>query len=126
MRWEQLVACADILISVETDEQPTTSLAWAMASSTGIITAVNYATTELIAHRHNGTLIKPEPGPALSVQIARAILDDTNRPAEIDRAKSQAYQVFGLRRFADQHARLYQNLTTGDPPDSGITDSAVE
>ncbi len=40
-------------------------------------------------------------------------------------AHGQAYEVFGLRRFVEQHLRLYRNLMEGVAPGEGIVDSAM-
>jgi hypothetical protein len=41
-------------------------------------------------------------------------------------ARAQAYEVFSLRRYAEQTAQLYDNLLAGRPPDYGVTDSAFD
>jgi len=39
-------------------------------------------------------------------------------------ARGQAYEVFGVRRFIEQHMRVYDNLMSDRAPGEGITDSA--
>ncbi|MCH7526035.1 MAG: glycosyltransferase family 4 protein [Planctomycetes bacterium] len=125
-RYEDLVATADALVVAALDDVSTTSIAWAMAAGVPIVASAVYAVAELIAHKHNGLLIKPEPGQPMAVRIAAALSKIDSMGQEKQRARSQAYEVFSVRRFADQHAQLYENLTAGAPPSTNITDSAIE
>ncbi|RJP38745.1 MAG: glycosyltransferase [Phycisphaerales bacterium] len=123
--YEELVAAADVLVITAREDVPVTSAAWAMASGTVVVGAAGYALTELIAHRQNGLLFKREPDQPILSKIAPLLLDrsDYARLAEV--ARGQAYEVFGLRRYADQVARAYDNLLKGVAAGEGITDSAM-
>ena len=118
-RYEDLLAIADALVITANGDVPTTSIAWAMAASVPVLGSAVYSVAELIAHKHNGLLIKPDRGPATSVGIASMVtqLDTLSREKEV--ARGQAYEVFSARRFADQHLTLY------DMPSENIHDSAV-
>ena len=78
----------------------------------------------MIAHRHNGLLVKPEALRPTALRLA-ALFDHDNLTGLADTARAQAYEVFGLRRCIDQHAALYENLLAGRTPGAGIDDSAV-
>lgn len=123
-RYEDLVAMADALIITANGDVSTTSIAWAMAASVPVLGSAVYSVAELIAHKHNGLLIKPDTGPATSVGIASMVtqLDTLSREKEV--ARGQAYEVFSARRFADQHLTLYANLAGGVRPSENIHDSA--
>ena len=125
-RYEDLVATADALVVAALDDVSTTSIAWAMAAGVPIVASAVYAVAELIAHKHNGLLIKPESSQPMAVRIAAALSKIDLMAQETQRARSQAYEVFSVRRFADQHVQLYENLTAGAPPSTNITDSAIE
>lgn len=124
-RYEDLIAIADALIITANADVTTTSIAWAMAASVPVLGSAVYSVAELIAHKHNGLLIKPDPGPATSVAIATMVtqLDTLSREKEV--ARGQAYEVFSPRRFVDQHLTLYDNLASGVRPSENIHDSAI-
>lgn len=124
VRFEQLVAIADLAVAVPTEEMSGAALAWAMAAGVPILGTAVYSIAEMIVHDVNGLLFNPASAKQLATHLARALddRDGLRRLAEV--ARGQAYQVFGLRRCIDQHRRLYDNLTSGRSPGDGITDSA--
>lgn len=122
--FESLVTGADILLLPVSRDISTTAIAWAMAGSTLVVAGAVYATAELLAHQHNALLIKPDTPRRMAIRTA-ATLGDLEGVAELkDTARGQAYEVFGVRRCIDQHARLYDNLLAGRDPSDGIADSA--
>ena len=124
-RYEDLIAVADALVITANTDVPTTPIAWAMAASVPVLGSAVYCVAELIAHKQNGLLIKPDAGPATSVAIAAmwTRLNGLDREKEV--ARGQAYEVFSARRFVDQHLTLYDNLARGIRPSENIHDSAV-
>jgi len=124
-RFEELIAIADALVITPPHDVSTTLIAWAMAASTAVIGSAVYSIAELIAHKQSGRLIKPERGPAMAVRIAHAIRSVDEMGKEKEFARGAAFQAFAVSRFADQSARLYQNLLTAAPPADGIVDSAM-
>jgi len=121
---ETLVTRADILLLPVSRDISTTAIAWAMAASTLVVAGAVYATAELLAHRNNSLLIKPDSPRRMGV-LAAAAMGDLDGVSELkDTARGQAYEVFGVRRCIDQHARLYDNLIAGRDPGDGIADSA--
>lgn len=121
---EDLIAVADGLLVPSAIEVPTTVIAWAMAAGVPVIAGAVHATAELIAHKHNGLLVKPAPAKTMAIQVA-ALLDDRDTLKKMaDTARGQAFEVFSVRRYVDQHTRLYDNLLANRSPAKGITDSA--
>ncbi len=122
---EQLIAIADALVIVPRGDIATTSVAWAMAAETVVIGTATYAVAELISNNVNGMLFKQTPGRRMVTDIARLI--QTREPfAKLkETARGQAYEVFSLRRYAEQMARLYDNTRSGRAADTGITDPAM-
>ena len=123
-RYEALIAIADALVITPDHDVSTTAVCWAMAASTAVIGSAVYAVAELVAHRQSGLLIKPGPGPAMAVKIAECVRQIDSLTKEKEFARGSAYEAFGVRRFADQHARLYENLLGGAEAGHGIQDSA--
>ncbi len=123
--YEELVSAADVLVATAIDDIPVTSVAWAMAAGTVVVGAAGYALTELIAHKHNGLLFKRDAGQPILSKFAPLLLDRADYPRLAEVARGQAYEVFGLRRYADQVALAYDNLLHSRPASDGIADSAM-
>lgn len=123
--YEDLIAVADALVITPFDDVATTSIAWAMAACVPVVGSAVYAVAELISHKHNGLLIKPQRSPRMSVEIAAAVfkIDDLAKEKEV--ARGQAYEIFSVRRYIDQLQTLQQNLAADIPPATNITDSAA-
>lgn len=123
--FEQLCAVADVLAIGDIGEIPTTAVAWAMASSTTVVAPATYAVSELIAHDVNGLLFK---APADRRRRGAALCSKYERmeaaPRLREAARGQAYEVFSLRRFVQQHRQLYANLLAGRSPADDIHDPA--
>jgi len=124
LSFADLVPVCDAMIAPPDGPMPTTAIAWAMAAGVPVLATANYATAELLSHNHNGLLIKPAPERQMAIRLAGMLEDRSNWKALAETARSQAYEVFSVRRCVDQHARLYDNLLSGTPPDQGITDPA--
>ncbi len=124
-RFEQLVIVADALLIMPKGDTSVTSVAWAMAAGTVVIGCAGYSLAELIAHKHNGLLFKRGREARNIIQVGSLLSDRRGFAACAEVARGQAYEVFGLKRFADQHIQLYDNLLSGRPPAEGIVDSAA-
>ena len=95
-----------------------------LMSRRAVIGSAVHAVAELIANKLNGLLFKIEKGETMAIPVARLLQNrDAQRKVKVT-ARGQAYEVFGLRRFAEQHDRLYGNLLAGKPPGEGILDPA--
>ncbi len=125
-RYEEIIAIADCLVVTPMEDVSTTSIAWAMAANVPVVGSAVYAVAELIAHKHNGLLLKPDDSPPMTMKITAAINKTHTLTNEKEVARGQAFEVFSVRRFADQTLQLYQNLLDGAPVARDITDSAVE
>jgi glycosyltransferase involved in cell wall biosynthesis len=125
MPFEELVAIADALVVAAPGDTSTTAISWAMAAGTAVIGSAVHAVAELIANKLNGLLFKIEKGETVAMPVARLLQNRDGQRKVKETARGQAYEVFGLRRFAEQHDRLYENLLTGRAPGEGITDPAL-
>jgi glycosyltransferase involved in cell wall biosynthesis len=124
--FEDLVAVADAMLVPSSGEVPTTAIAWAMAAGVPVLATAVYATAEMMADKHNGLLVKPgHPKRAALRLVAR--LDDREQLDVIkETARGQAFQIFGLTRYVDQHVRLYENILNSHSPAEGIVDSSLD
>lgn len=118
----EILALADLALFLPPRDESTAALAWAMASGVSIVSTATPAVTELLAHRANAFLAQP----ANPKDAARRILEALEDPAQCRRhaelARSQAYAAFSRQRMFEQYARLYSNLSAGDPANSDIDD----
>ncbi len=97
-----------------------------MAAGTAIVGTAVYSVAELIAHRVNGLLYKQVNGQSMAPSINGLLQDRAAQQKAVEVARGQAYEVFSLRRYADQITRLYDNVMGGQPPQEGIVDSSIE
>lgn len=143
--YEQLLSVSDVLLSVTRGDVSTSAISWAMASNATVIGTAVHSVAELIAHRVNGLLFKRSPDRSVIPSLARLIRTACGstserygttpnssmdkEPFDVARLKQaahgQAFEVFGLRRYVDQHVQLIRNLLTGVSPSEGISDSAM-
>lgn len=123
--FDQLVTAADVLLVTPRGDTATTAIAWAMAAGVGVIGTAVHAVAELIASRVNGLLFKQTPGRSMVLPIVRLLEDRDALAKATEAARGQAYEVFSVRRFVEQHARLYENVLSGVNPSAGITDPAM-
>lgn len=124
--FEQLVSVSDVLLATPRGDLSTTSVAWAMAASTAVVGTAVHSVAEIVAHKVNGLLFKQVPGRSMSAAILARLQDRVSQEKAKEVARGQAYEVFGLRRYIEQTARLYENALSGTSPGEGITDSALD
>lgn len=122
--FDHLLAIADVVLVPSDGDVSTTGIAWAMAASAAVIAAAGYAVAEIIAHKVNGLLYKRDPDRGAVIPVMKLLSDRDAQQRVKETARGQAYEIFSARRYADQHARLYQNLLAQAPPSDGITDPA--
>lgn len=122
--FESLVAIADALVVPDPGDVATTAIAWAMGAGTAVIAAAGYAVTELIVTRVNGLLYKHPEGKSPAPRIVALLRDRESQRKAKEAARGQAYEVFSLRRYVEQHIQVYENLLAGASPSTGIVDSA--
>jgi hypothetical protein len=124
VRFEELIATADVAAVVPTDEISSGSLAWAMGAGVPVLGTAVRSVAEMISHNTNGLLFKPLPAKRLAVHLAHALADRGPLDRIAEAARGQAYRVFGVARAVGQHKRLYNNLVSGCSAGEGIVDSA--
>lgn len=125
VRFEELIAMADVLLVPAAGDAPTAGIAWAMGAGAAIVAAAQHSVTELVVHRVNGLLFKQTPEKSSMMAIAALLRDRKSQLRLKEAARGQSYEVFGLRRFVDQHRRLLDNVLAGAAPGQGIADSAA-
>jgi len=123
--FENLIAAADVLVVPARKDVSTTAVAWAMGAGALVIGSATHSIAELIASRLNGLLFKPQFDESLAVPLARLLLEHHQHDKLREVARGHAYEVFGVRRFVEQHRQLYSNLLGGAAAGEGIQDSAV-
>ncbi len=121
---EALIAVSDVLIAAPHGDVSTTAIAWAMAAGVAVIGSAVPSIAELIAHKVNGLLFKPPPRRGVVVDIVQRLRDRDSQTKLKEAARGQAYEVFGLRRFVEQHSHAYDNLFAIAPVGDGVVDSA--
>ena len=122
--FENLIAIADALLVSETGDVSTTAIAWAMGAGAAVIAAASYAVTELIVTSVNGLLYKHPEGKSPATRIVPLLRDRQSQGKVKEAARGQAYEVFSLRRYVEQHIQVYENVLAGVAPAQGIIDSA--
>lgn len=125
MTWSQLAASADAFLCPAIDETCTEPLAAAMAAGIPIVGTAVRSVAEIIADKHNGLLCKPKDPRGLAARLLTAIEDADLVRKVTEVARGQAYEVFGIRDFADNYARVYENLLAGRAAGEGIRDTAM-
>lgn len=125
VRWAELVASADVLLLATEGEAMTEPIAWAMAAGLGIVAPARRSIAELLADRHNGLLCKENRPRPLAGALLRMLEDEQLRRKLADTARGQAYEVFSVRAFVDNHAKLYRNLIAGREVAADVSDTAM-
>ncbi len=123
--WAQLVTCADVFLQPAQIEVCIEPLAYAMAGGLPIVATAIRSIAEMIADRHNGLLVKND-APRLVASRLLTALEDTAQARQVaETARGQAFKVFGLRDFADNHRQVYENLIANRPASDGVRDTAM-
>lgn len=122
--WELLKASDACLCGAQRDAS-STPLAWAMAASVPIVGPAIHAVAELIADRQNGLLCKRGLPRMLASRMMELLDDRDLGRAVAEHARGQAFEVFGRRRFVDQHRQVYDNLLKDRLPSDNIKDAAL-
>lgn len=125
MTWSQLSACADVFMCPAVDETCTEPLAAAMAAGIPIVGTAVRSVAEIVADKHNGLLCKAKDPRGLAGRLLTAIEDQELGRKVTEVARGQAYEVFGIRDFADNYSRVYENLLAGRAAGEGIRDTAM-
>ena len=124
--FEQLLAACDALLIAPRGDASTTAVAWAMGAGAAVIGSAVYAVAEMIANKVNGLLFKQGPSRSMNTDLLDRLLDRASQERVREVARGQAYEIFGLRRYVEQHAQLVENLPAGSDPGDGISDSSID
>ena len=124
--FQGLIAAADAMIVAPAQDVPCTAIAWAMGAGVPVIATAVPAIAEFISTGRNGLLAKPASPRSLAFRLAGMLEDRELLRRCAETARAQAYQVFSVRRWVAQHARLYENLRSGTAAGEGIIDPALE
>lgn len=124
--WPELVTCADVFLCPAREDICTEPIAVAMAAGLVVVGTAVRSIAELIADKSNGLLCKPNDPRGLAARLLTALEDVelVRRVTEV--ARGQAYEVFGVRTFADNYARVYENVLAGRAVGDAVTDTAYE
>ncbi|MCH7872183.1 MAG: glycosyltransferase [Planctomycetes bacterium] len=122
----QLLAACDVALYLPPADASVSALVWAMASGRPILASATYAVAEMLANQHNAWLCRPDDPKVAARKLLRIIESPGESRDLIDRARAQAYEVFGRQRMIAQYARAYENLIADRPVGDGIADSATQ
>ena len=109
--FEDLVAVADVMIAAPETDASSTAIAWAMAAGVPVLAVPTRSVTELITNGQNGVLAQKLGQPKhVAIELA-GLLDDREALARTTQAaRAQAFDLFSVQRYVDQHAQLYESL----------------
>ena len=125
LNWSELVTCADVFLAPAVDEICTEPILTAMAAGLVVVGSAVRSIAELIGSGQNGLLCKPKQPRVFAGQVLNVIENDALRRRLAETARAQVYEVASLRDFADNYARLYDNLLAGRSPSDGVRDTAM-
>lgn len=125
LSWPELLSAADIFLVPATMDICTEPMGVAMAAGVPCVGCAVHSIAEVLADRHNGLLSRDATLQNLAGRVLAAIEDRALVRQVTDVARSQAYEVFGVRAFADNYQRAYQNLLEDRPLGDGVTDTAM-
>ena len=123
--WSELAVVADAFLITPSCEVATEPLASVMAAGIPIVATAVRSIAEIIADRHNGLLCKDNSLQQLSGRILAALEDKALVRNITDVARSQSFEVFGVRAFVDNYERAYQNVLNQTELSAGVSDTAM-
>jgi len=123
--WSELAVVADAFVMTPSAEVSTEPLAAVMAAGVPIVATAVRSIAEIVADRHNGLLCKDNSLQQLSGRILTALEDKALVRNITDVARSQAFEVFGVRAFVDNYERAYENVMNDAELGAGVSDTAV-
>jgi len=125
MNWAELVACSDVFLQPARDEVCVEPLAVAMAGGLPIVATAVRSIAEMIADRQNGFLVRKAEPKLVAARLLTALEDLQTARQVAETARGQAFEVFGVRAFADNYRRVYENLSAQRPISDGVRDTAM-
>jgi len=125
MSWAEILSAADVFLVPAIGDICTEPMGVAMASGVVCVGCAVHSVAEILADRHNGLLCRDATMTSLAERLITAIEDRALVKQVTDVARSQAFEVFGVRAFVDNYARAYQNLMDRKPVADGVSDTAM-
>lgn len=123
--WIELASVADLFLVPATTDVCIEPIATAMASGVVTVGCAIHSVAEVIADRHNGLLSRDASLQRLCDRIITGLEDKSLARQVTDVARSQAFEVFGVRAFVDNYSRAYENVRSNAPIGEGVSDTAM-
>jgi glycosyltransferase involved in cell wall biosynthesis len=125
LSWIELASAADLFLAPAMTDICIEPIATAMASGVVTVGCAIHSVAEVIADRHNGLLCRDASLQRLSDRIIAGLEDKSLARQVTDVARSQAFEVFGVRAFVDNYAHAYENVRSDAPIGEGVCDTAM-
>lgn len=125
LSWAELISAADVFLVPATTDVCTEPMGIAMAAGVVCVGCAVHSIAEILADRHNGLLSRDASLQHLAGRIITALEDRSLVRQVTDVARSQAFEVFGVRAFADNYQQVYRNVIEGRPVGDNVTDTAM-
>ena len=123
--WAKLMACADAFLVCPSADTCVEPIAWAMAAGVPILGTAVRSVAEILADRSNALLCKPGDPRALAAKLLTILEDVVVRRQLSEVARGQAYEVFSIRQFVENHLQVYENVTQGRAAGEKVHDTAM-
>ncbi len=91
------------------------SLLWAMAANVPIIAEPTYAVSEIVEDRHSALLTRSSSPAGIARRIGQLLSDDHLAWRLRDTARHEAYSFFSRRRYCDDLAAVYRQVSRAEP-----------
>jgi len=110
------LAVSDVFVLSSLSEGLPMSVLEAMAAGLPLVLTRVGGMPELVAEGDNGRLVPPGDPAALAEAIDALARDVALRRAYGAASRKRVEETFALRRFQEEHVRLYERLLAGHPP----------
>jgi len=105
-----LYGAFDIAVQVSVSEGLPNAVLEASAAGLPVVATDVGATREIVVHDESGRLVPPDDVDALTAQLAELARDSCLRHAMGDAGRQRVEKVFGIDRFVDETAALYERV----------------
>src|SRR5262249_43563285 len=124
-RWTELVAPAGVLVVAPAGGAETEAIPRAMAAGAPVIGAAPRSIGQPGAHHRKGRSCRANAPRALAAALLRLHEDAGLRRQIAEIARGQAYEVFSVRSFIDNHRAVYRNALSARAVGEGVSDMAM-
>ncbi len=125
LTWPELASVADVFLVPAKADVSIEPIAAAMGAGVLTVGCAVHSVAEVLADRQNGLLCRDVSVQRLIDRILTALEDRMLVRQVTDVARSQAFEVFGVRAFVDNYVRAYENLMANVPIGEGVEDTAM-